>query len=116
MKELEIISLEQNIATIRNYLNEIECIERFLKSQDLNIGEEDKAVFWNHFVSLFDRVDKNEMNSLEIDFSFEPSVETLLITKLLISELKVLRNFEITEFEEVLIVLYMQKLIDKRST
>lgn len=116
MKELEIINLEKNIATIRNYLNEIECIEKFLKNHNLTISEEDKTVFWNHFVSLFHRVDKNEMDSLEVDLSFEPSVETLLITKLLVVELKTIRKLDITEFEEFLIILYMQKLVDKRST
>ena len=116
MKEFEILNLEQNIASIRSYLNEIDCIEKFLTNHNLTISEEDKAVFWNHFVSLFRRVDMNEMDTLEVDLSFEPSVETLLITKLLILELKTLRNFDITEFEEFLIILYMQKLIDKRST
>lgn len=116
MKELEIRKIENQVPSIRNYLTEINLIEEVLDSNNLIIQDDSKAVFWNHFAELFLRIDSSEMNVLEIDKNFIPSHEALDLTHLLKVSLDKIRIFTLTEFEEFLLMIYIQKLIEERET
>jgi len=115
LKELEIRKFENQVPAIRNYLTEIDLVEVFLVDNNLVIRDDSKAVFWNHFVELFLRIDGSEMNVLEIDKNFIPSQEALRLTEYLKKSLDNIRKFAITEFEEFLLILYIQKLIEERE-
>lgn len=115
MDELEISVLETQIGNLRKYETEIQLIDKFLKKENLVLKEERKTPFWNHFVQLFSRIDRNEMHALEIDRNFVPEQEAIVLTRALKQEIMKIREFNITEFEQFLILVYIQMLINERE-
>lgn len=115
MESHEIIQLKELVPSIDQYPNEIKVIEAVLNQHQLQVQAENKAVFWNHFVSLFARIDQNEQNELECDDQFQASQEARLVTKTLVQQLNAIRVFTVTAFEEFLILIYMEKLIEERK-
>lgn len=114
MDSIEMNELEQRIKDIGDYRSEVEVIEKFLKDHELPLNEEHRLLFWNHFITLFKRVDQNEMNELDKEESFVAEEEAVKLTEVLHGRLMEIRDFNITEFEEFLLLVYMQMLLDER--
>ncbi|MBP1920708.1 hypothetical protein [Youngiibacter multivorans] len=114
MDSIEINNLEQHVRDIRNYMLEVEVIERFLEDNLLELKEDHRLLFWNHFITLFKRIDQNEQNNLDKEETFTAEKEAEMLTAKLHDKLMEVRNFKTTEFEEFLVLVYMQMLIDER--
>lgn len=97
------------------YKKEVSQIEHFLSRNLLKLDTDLAPVFWNHMLSLLVRIDANEMNDMEIDDNFVPDAEAVDLTTQLGNELSKIRNFDVTKFEEFLLLLYIQRLLEERK-
>ena len=115
MESHEMKQLKELVPSISQYENEIHVIESVLHDYHLHLQAEQEAVFWNHFVSLFARIDQNEQNELECDEQFQASADAKAAAQALNAQLSAIRAFAITEFEEFLLLIYMEKLVEERN-
>lgn len=115
MDNIELKSLISQIENMEKYEIEVKFIDDFLKSENLRVKEASKGFFWNHFVTLFERIDADEMNTLDIDETFVAEQQAIDLTSKLKNELMKIRKFSVTEFEEFLILIYIQILFNERK-
>ncbi len=115
MESHEMKQLLELVPGMDQYEKEIHVIEKILHDFHLHLQTEQAAVFWNHFISLFARLDHNEQNELECDEQFQASSEAKEAARALKMQLSAIRAFAITEFEEFLLLIYMEKLVEERN-
>lgn len=95
---------------IDDYEVEIFEIESFLK--ELNVEEKYlDLVFWNHMISLFERIDTDSQNDMDIEDFDEIHEETKRVTQDLVKRLNVIRQFNITNMENLLINIHIEKML-----
>ncbi|MGY3776366.1 hypothetical protein [Helcococcus sueciensis] len=102
--------LSENIENISEYTNEIEKTEEFFLSRKINKETLDE-VFWNHLITLLERIDNDEQNDLEMDELDEISKEAKDLLDEYISEMNKIRNFDVNNFEKKLLSIYTQRMI-----
>lgn len=102
--------IEAQVPAIRNYATEVDVIEEFFKTQGLKL-EETTPIFWNHVLTLFERIDEgvqNEFDMSEVDLM---SLAAQQMTDAFEAFVKAKRAFDLTAFESYLVSLYFEQLI-----
>lgn len=102
--------IEAQVPAIAQYAKEVEVIEAFFEAKALKI-EETTPIFWNHVLTLFERIDEgvqNEFDMSEVDLM---SVEAQKMTDEFEAFVKKERAFDLTAFESYLVSLYFEQLI-----
>ncbi|MGI6510669.1 MAG: hypothetical protein ACOX1L_08890 [Erysipelotrichaceae bacterium] len=107
-------ALEETFPDLDNYKTEIDITDKFFKDRGISDDKLDQ-VFWNHMISLWERIDKNEQNDLEIENMEEFSKEAKNLLEEYILEVSKHRNFEINNFEKMLVAIYMQRMQEEEK-
>lgn len=110
MKESQYQAVAEHVPAIQNYSKEVKSVEQFLEKEGLKV-EETTAVFWNHFITLLERIDEGTQNDLEFDGADEMSQAAQQMTAEFADFMNESRPFEVTEFEKYLLTLYFEQLI-----
>lgn len=105
-------NISENIKNISNYKKEIKITEEFFSSKQVNLRTLDE-VFWNHLLTLFERIDLHEQNNLELDQIEEISDEAKNILDEYVIEMNKIRDFNINDFEKMLLSIYTQRMIQE---
>lgn len=105
-KQLE-EQLMQYHPNLKQYEKEIVLIEQFFQENGFFEQIEENEVFWNHMLSLIQRMDEKSLNDMEVDLELKEAYLTQ--AKTLIDTLSTVRDVEITEFELFLLGIYFQK-------
>lgn len=108
------VALEKIFPNLDKYKVEINVTDKFFKDKGISEDKLDQ-VFWNHMISLWERIDKDEQNDLDIENMEEFSDEANKILEDYILELSKHRNFEINDFEKMLVAIYMQRMQEEVS-
>lgn len=111
MRTEHYLALKKYITNIEDFTREIKDIEAFFENQNIDCNRLD-LVFWNHMLSLFNRIDQGEQNNLELGAMDEVSKQAEALGYSLIESLKAIRNFELTEMERLLINIHMAKILE----
>lgn len=115
MKLEQYQEIKQYVPAVDQYSKEVELIESFFAEKDLEIQKTD-AVFWNHLITLFERIDKGEQNTDEIDASIdEMSAEAQELTTDFVTYMNAHRPFPISQFEHFLLTIYFEQLKNKKD-
>lgn len=112
MDEIIYKNISENIENISNYTNEIEKTEKFFVSKKINMNSLDE-VFWNHLITLFERIDSDEQNDFELDKLDEITDKAKKLLDEYIVEMNKIRNFNINEFEKKLLSIYTQRMLQE---
>lgn len=111
MEATQYEEIEKQVPAIGRYTTEVVNIETFFIEKELDI-QKTTPVFWNHVITLLERVDEDEQNSLETDDVDLMSKEAIQLTEEFIYYLNAKRPFGITEFESYLLTIYFEQLIE----
>lgn len=114
MKKLMVEKVKEYFPNIENYSKEINLTEKFFSKIGVDESLMDE-VFWNHLLSLLERIDTNIQNSLEFSESDEISEKEKDVVKNYIEEMNLIRNFDITDFEKFLLEIYVKKFISEKE-
>lgn len=110
MEATQFKEIEEHVPQISEYVKEVEWIERFFEEKELDI-KQTTPVFWNHIITLLERVDQNEQNSMETNDVDKMSAEAEALTEEFAQYIGERRSFEITDFEKFLLTIYFEQLI-----
>lgn len=102
--------VEAQVPTIANYSKEVEVIEAFFEAKALKI-EETTPIFWNHILTLFERIDEGVQNEFDLSEVDKMSLGAQEMTDEFEAFMKEERAFELTAFESYLVSLYFEQLI-----
>lgn len=102
--------IEAQVPTIANYGKEVEQIEAFFNAKALKV-EETTPVFWNHVLTLFERIDEGVQNEFDMSEVDVMSAEAQQLTDEFEAFIQHERAFSLTEFESYLVSLYFEQLI-----
>lgn len=108
MKETQYNEIKEHVASIDQYSKEVELIEAFFESKDINI-EDATVIFWNHLVTLLERVDEDSQNSSEEEPADKMSEEAQQLTDEFQAYLHNHRPFYLTDFEHYLLTIYFEQ-------
>lgn len=112
MEESIYSSLSKNIVNIDNYEREIKETEKFFYSKNIKKSKLDE-IFWNHLLSLFERIDSNLQNDLE-SYKIEGiTKESEILLEEYIKYISKIRNFSINNFERMLLNIYTQRMLEE---
>lgn len=99
--------LQKYHPNLDSYDKEIKVVEDFFTSKGYGLMIETDEVFWNHMISLIQRMDDNSLNEMEVDIEIDEIFYDN--ANELIALLKEVREVTITEFELFLLAIYFQK-------
>src|SRR5699024_1866459 len=102
--------IEEHVPQINEYVREVEWIEEFFGEKELDIRQT-TPIFGNHIITLLERVDQNEQNSMETNDVDKMSAEAETLTDEFACYIDERRSFEITDFEKFLLTIYFEQLI-----
>lgn len=102
--------IEAQVPAIRDYDKEVKLIEQFFESQGLKI-EETTPIFWNHVLTLFERIDEGVQNEFDMSEVDEMSPAAQKMTQAFEAFMQQERAFALTAFESYLVSLYFEQLI-----
>lgn len=104
--------LSQYFESIDQYQKEIDLTQEFFRSKNIPIDNLDE-IYWNHLLTLLNRVDTNSQNNMEIEELEDISEEATLLTNEFENYLSQHREFTLTPFESMLLNIYSQKFLEK---
>lgn len=110
MNKKQYKEIEAQVPTIINYTKEVKIIEAFFEKSALKI-EETTEIFWNHVLTLFERIDEGEQNEYDMSEVDEMSIEAREMTEKFEVFVGQERAFSLTDFERYLVSLYFEQLI-----
>lgn len=113
--ESEILNkLGNHIKNIEQFNEEIQITEQFFFKKDLNHKVMDE-VFWNHILSLINRIDSNEQNDLEVYDMEEIGENAIELMEEYVIEMSRYRKFNVTNFEKMLLSIYTQRMLNEEE-
>lgn len=110
MKQEIYDEVEIHVPSIIHYSKEVENVEKFLRMKDIN-PDILSIIFWNHFITLLERIEGGNQNELELTDTEELSKDAQELTKEFVVYMKSHHVFELTEFEEYLIQIHFEQLM-----
>jgi len=110
MKPEKFEEIEEHVNAINDYLDEIEYVESFFEKKKMNINDTN-VMFWNHLITLFERIDEDDQNNLDLEDVEKPSDEAQLLTKEFEAHLNNYRPFELTKFEKYLMQIHFEQIL-----
>jgi hypothetical protein len=102
--------IEEQVPIIVNYPKEVEYVEAFLDTKGLE-AEKMTVIFWNHLITLFERVDEGEQNEMDLSDADELSKEAQDLSKEFEVYMQTYRSFELTEFENYLMQIHFEQIL-----
>ncbi|WP_028273447.1 hypothetical protein [Atopococcus tabaci] len=115
MKAEQYTVIKEHVPDIEKYSKEVGLIEEFFVEKNLQI-EKTTPVFWNHVITLMERIDNDEQNDLDLDQTEEMSKTAKELTKDFVDHLNQSRAFETTDFENYLLTIYFEQLKNEKET
>lgn len=109
MIEKQYQEIKEQVPSIEKYPKEVELIEEYFNKIGVEV-EQTTVVFWNHIITLLERIDSDEQNDLEIEQTEVMSKEATVLTDGLIEHLRRFRKFNITSFEKYLLTIYFEQI------
>lgn len=107
MEEAQYVEIKEHVPAFENYKAEVRLIEQFFEEKNIEI-ESTTIIFWNHIITLLERVDEDEQNTTE-----EPvdrmSDEAQKLTDDFKQFLNSHRPFELTGLEHYLLTIYFEQ-------
>jgi len=110
MKQEKFEQIEKHVTTINQYLDEVKYVELFLEEKEIDINKT-SVMFWNHLITLFERIDENNQNNLDLEDAETTSTEAQLLTQEFENYLDTYRSFNLTEFEKYLMEIYFEQIL-----
>lgn len=114
MEQTQYEEIEKHVPSIKEYADEVNEIVLFFKEKNLNI-EKTSPMFWNHVITLLDRVDQGEQNEIELEDSEEMSVYTQQLTADFEKQINQLRTFNLTGFESYMLTIHFEQIIKENE-
>ncbi|AMC93849.1 hypothetical protein AOC36_07580 [Erysipelothrix larvae] len=109
MKQTLHEELRQYFANIDTLHQEIKTMEDAIETLNFNQEILDDILFWNHYLSLVERVYNHAQNDLEFEDTGEIPQECIDVSKELFKTHKLLKDYDITDFETYLFAIYFAK-------
>lgn len=109
MDEEKFKEIEKHVPKINQYLEEVQYVEDFLDEKKLKINKTN-LLFWNHLITLFERVDENDQNQFDLDEVDELSKESEKLTRSFETYIHKRRAFDLTEFERYLMQVHFEQI------
>lgn len=109
MIEKQYQEIKEQVPSIEKYPKEIKLIEEYLNTIGVEV-EQTTIVFWNHIITLLERIDSDEQNDLEIEQTEVMSQEAVELTEGLREHLRRFRKFDTTSFENYLLTIYFEQI------
>lgn len=106
--------IEKHVPNIVNYSEEVEHIKAFFERKGINI-EKVPIIFWNHIITLFERIEEGDQNEFDLTDVDELSKEAGGITKEFTSYMQKKHSFKLTEFETYLIKIHFEQIIKEEK-
>lgn len=102
------------VPKINDYQEEIHYIYKFFENYNIDIHSI-PVIFWNHIVTLFERIEKNEQNEMHLDQSVQMSDDAQKFTKEFVEYLNGYTRFSISNFEFYLLTVYFEQIKEGRN-
>lgn len=113
MKVAQYKEIEEHVPAIEKYLKEVKVIEAFFKEKELSV-ENTTPMFWNHIITLLERIDENAQNEIEISDAEEMSSHAQELTNEFENILNDKRKFDLTEFENYMMTIHFEQIIKEK--
>lgn len=95
-----------------SYHKEISATEDFFQGKGIDAEKLDE-IYWNHLLTLFDRIDTHTQNDMPTEEYPGISLEARSFTEEFVGHLQKHRDFTLTPFESLLLDIYSQKFLEK---
>ncbi|WP_440896588.1 hypothetical protein ACS127_00850 [Amphibacillus sp. Q70] len=109
MKETQYNAIKEHVPAIDNYPKEVQLTEQFCIEKGIAV-EQTAVVFWNHIITLLERIDEDDQNSTEQTPAEEMSKQAQELTGDYVDFMNSHRPFDITAFEKYLITIHFEQL------
>lgn len=110
MDEGKFKEVEKHVPVINQYLEEVQYVEDFINERNLD-SDKTTLLFWNHLITLFERVDESDQNNFDLDEVDELSKESEELTKDFEAYINDRRPFDLTAFEHYLMQVHFEQII-----
>lgn len=110
MKKEKLAEIQKHVPATNEFLPEIKYVEIFLKEKNFDINET-SVLFWNHFITLLERIDENNQNNFDLEDTEALSTEAKKLTQEFEEYLNRYRSFNLTPFEKYLMEIYFEQII-----
>lgn len=110
MEKSKYQTIAEHVPAIHNYEKEVAIVEQFFEEKGLSI-QDTTVVFWNHLITLLERIDDQQQNVMEFEGADEMSQEAQQMTDEFSAFMHQHRSFDLTQFEKYLLTLYFEQLI-----